>query len=354
MFRPGVPMGVAPTSPYPGSFKIIEPTTTKLSHLSNGRGFFRLLHMATIETGKSRLGAWLSTIPFPLILAANLAVMLYLAVDLKDYDAKKKELVDKSALLQEAAVLRAEIATLKSQKDELDAIRKEVASNQAKLADAKATIAKADAASLNLEGLHAEEAALNARLNEGRKAITSLIESRSKFVEAEKAADQRIAKASSATEELTQTQAKLSKALAELQKTQNSIDELNKTKAQLDAVKAELALKAPELAAIRDEIKLQTKTKTDVAGEIAILEKKKFDLRLLEDARSELLRLLGERTTLNADIALLAGQKDASLKELDRLAKNLGTTQGQLRVLLAQKTDLEAELIALRAATIKK
>ncbi len=334
--------------------KIVEPTTTKLSHLSIGRGFFRLPDMTTIESGKSRLRGWLAAIPFPLILAANLAVMLYLAVDLKDYDAKKKELVDKSVLLQEAAALRAEIANLKSQKDELDAIRKEVASTQAKLAEAKATIAKADAANLSLEGLHAEEAALNARLTESRKAIAGLIESRAKFGEAEKAADQKIAKASAAAEELTLTQAKLGRALAELQKTQNTIDELNKTKAQLDVVKAELALKSPELAAIRDESKLRAKAKADGTAEIATLEKKKFDLRLLEDVRSELLRLLGERTTLNADIALLAGQKDASLKELERLSKNLGTAQGQLRVLLAQKIELEAELSALRAATIKK
>ena len=69
--------------------------------------------------------ARLSTLTFPLILAANLILILYLAVELKDYDAKKKELVDKSALLQEAASLRAEIAGLQSQKGELDAVRKE-------------------------------------------------------------------------------------------------------------------------------------------------------------------------------------------------------------------------------------
>ena len=47
-------------------------------------------------------------------------------------------------------------------------------------------------------------------------------------------------------------------------------------------------------------------------------------------------------------------QKEAIQKEVERIAKSLGTTQGQLRILLTQKADLEAELIALRAAIIKK
>jgi chromosome segregation ATPase len=146
----------------------------------------------------------------------------------------------------------------------------------------------------------------------------------------------------------------LSKALGDLQKTQNSIDELAKTKAQLDAVKAELALKSPELAALRDELNEQTKTKNINAAELTNLERKKFDLRLLEEARSEHLRLSGERTTLNTEIAALTGQKESIQKESDRLAKSLGAVQGQLRILLGQKTELEAELIALRAAIIKK
>jgi chromosome segregation ATPase len=66
------------------------------------------------------------------------------------------------------------------------------------------------------------------------------------------------------------------------------------------------------------------------------------------------MKLLGDRTTLNAEIAQLAGQKDASLKELDRVSKNLGSAQGQLRILQTQKAELEAEVAALRAALIKK
>jgi len=295
-----------------------------------------------------------SAIPFPLILAANLVLILYLAVELKDYDAKKKELVDKSALLQEAAALRVEIASLKSEKDELDALRKEMAATQAKLTEARATIAKAEAANLRLDGLHAEEAALTARLTDGRKAIVGLIESRGKFVEAEKAADQRLTKAAAAAEELTLTQTKLTKVTSDLLKTQNSIDELAKTKAQLEAVKAELALKTPELAAVRDDIKEQAKAKSDAAAELAGLAKKKFDYRVLEEARAEHLRLSADRTSLNTEIATLTGQKEASQKELERLSKSLGAAQGQLRILLGQKADLEAELIALRAATIKK
>ena len=79
-----------------------------------------------------------------------------------------------------------------------------------------------------------------------------------------------------------------------------------------------------------------------------------FDLRVLEEARAEHLRLSGERTALNTEIATLTGQKESIQKESERLAKNLGTTQGQLRILLGQKAELEAELIALRAAIIKK
>jgi chromosome segregation ATPase len=310
--------------------------------------------MDTPATQPPSFWAKFSALPFPLILAANLVVILYLAVELKDYDAKKKELVDKSALLQEAATLRVEITSLKSQKDELDALRKEMAATQAKLTEARATIAKAEAANLSLDGLHAEEASLTARLADGRKAIVGLIESRGKFVEAEKAADQRLTKAAAAAEELTLTQTKLTKATADLLKTQNSIDELAKTKAQLEAVKAELALKGPELAALRDELKEQSKAKNTGAAELANLERKKFDLRLLEEARAEHLRLSGERTALNTEIATLTGQKEAIQKEVERIAKSLGTTQGQLRILLTQKADLEAELIALRAAIIKK
>jgi biotin synthase-like enzyme len=76
--------------------------------------------------------------------------------------------------------------------------------------------------------------------------------------------------------------------------------------------------------------------------------------KVLEEARAEHLRLSGERTALNTEIATLTGQKEATQKEADRLAKSLGTVQGQLRLLLGQKGDLEAELIALRAATLKK
>lgn len=296
----------------------------------------------------------LSCIPFPLILAANLILILYLAVELKDYDAKKKELVDKSALLQEAAALRADIAGLQSLKGELEAVRKELTTTQAKVAEAKEVIAKAEAINLSLAGLRTEETALNARLEDLRKTIAGLVESRAKFSETEKAAETRIAKAAAAGDELTNIQAKVSKALADLQKTQNNIDELAKTKAQLEAVKAELALKSPELAALRDELKEQAKAKNASAAELANLERKKFDLRLLEEARAEHLRLSGERTALNTEIATLTGQKEATQKEADRLAKSLGTVQGQLRLLLGQKAELEAELAALRAATLKK
>jgi chromosome segregation ATPase len=180
------------------------------------------------------------------------------------------------------------------------------------------------------------------------------VESRTKFGETEKAAEVRIAKAASAADELSLIQAKITKAMADLQKTQNNIDELAKTKAQLEAVKAELALKSPELAAVRDELKEQAKVKNLNAAELANLERKKFDLRLLEEARAEHLRLSGERTALNTEIATLTGQKEATQKEADRLAKSLGTVQGQLRILLGQKAELEAELAALRAATLKK
>ena len=298
--------------------------------------------------------AKLSFIPFPLILAANLILILYLAVELKDYDAKKKELVDKSALLQEAASLRGEISILQSQKGELDAVRKELMVTQARITEAKEVIAKAEAINQSLAGLRTEEAALNVRLEDIRKSITGLVESRAKFGEAEKISEGRIAKAAAAAEELSLTQAKLTKAQSDLLKTQNSIDELAKTKAQLEAVKAELALKSPELAAVSDELKEQAKSKNLNAAELANLERKKFDLRLLEEARAEHLRLSGERTSLNTEIATLTGQKEASQKELEKLSKSLGTTQGQLRILLGQKADLEAELIALRAAILKK
>jgi chromosome segregation ATPase len=298
--------------------------------------------------------AKLSSIPFPLILAANLILILYLVVELKDYDAKKKELVDKSALLQEAASLRADIAGLQSLKGELEAVRKELTATQAKVVESKEVISKAEAINLSLASLRTEEAALNTRLEDIRKSITGLVESRAKFGESEKAAEARIAKAAAASDELTIVQAKLSKAMGDLQKTQNNIDELAKTKAQLDAVKAELSLKGPELAALRDEVKEQTKAKNAGAAELANLERKKFDLRLLEEARAEHLRLSGERTALNTEIATLTGQKEAIQKEVERIAKSLGTTQGQLRILLTQKADLEAELIALRAAIIKK
>ncbi len=298
--------------------------------------------------------AKLSSIPFPLILAANLILILYLVVELKDYDAKKKELVDKSALLQEAASLRADIAGLQSLKGELEAVRKELTATQAKVVESKEVISKAEAINLSLASLRTEEAALKTRLEDIRKSITGLVESRAKFGESEKAAEARIAKAAAASDELTIVQAKLSKAMGDLQKTQNNIDELAKTKAQLDAVKAELSLKGPELAALRDEVKEQTKAKNAGAAELANLERKKFDLRLLEEARAEHLRLSGERTALNTEIATLTGQKEAIQKEVERIAKSLGTTQGQLRILLTQKADLEAELIALRAAIIKK
>ncbi len=301
-------------------------------------------------------GFWskLSSIPFPLILAANLILILYLVVGLKDYDAKKKELVDKSALLQEAASLRADIAGLQSLKGELEAVRKELTATQAKVVESKEVISKAEAINLSLASLRTEEAALNTRMEDIRKSITGLVESRAKFGESEKAAEARIAKAAAASDELTIIQAKLSKAMGDFQKTQNNIEELAKTKAQLDAVKAELSLKGPELAALRDEVKEQTKAKNTGAAELANLERKKFDLRLLEEARAEHLRLSGERTTLNTEIATLTGQKESIQKESDRLAKSLGAAQGQLRILLTQKADLEAELIALRAAIIKK
>ncbi len=310
--------------------------------------------MDTPATQPPSFWAKLSFIPFPLILAANLILILYLAVELKDYDAKKKELVDKSALLQEAASLRAEIASLQSQKGELDAVRKELLATQTRITEAKEVISKAEAINQSLAGLRTEETALNVRLEDLRKSIAGLIESRAKFSETEKAAETRIAKAAAAGDELTNIQAKVSKAMADLLKTQNSIDELAKTKAQLEAVKAELALKSPELAALRDELKEQAKAKNTGAAELANLERKKFDLRLLEEARAEHLRLSGERTALNTEIATLTGQKEATQKESDRLAKNLGAVQGQLRILAGQKADLEAELAALRAATLKK
>lgn len=310
--------------------------------------------MDTPATQPPSFWAKLSFIPFPLILAANLILILYLAVELKDYDAKKKELVDKSALLQEAASLRAEISILQSQKGELDAVRKELTVTQTRITEAKEVIAKAEAINQSLAGLRTEEASLNVRLEDIRKSITGLVESRAKFGEAEKISETRIAKAAAAAEELSLTQAKLTKAQSDLLKTQNSIDELAKTKAQLEAVKAELALKDPELAAVSDELKEQAKAKNTGAAELANLERKKFDLRLLEEARAEHLRLSGERTALNTEIATLTGQKEATQKESERLAKSLGGVQGQLRILLGQKADLEAELIALRAATIKK
>lgn len=310
--------------------------------------------MDTPATQPPSFWAKLSFIPFPLILAANLILILYLAVELKDYDAKKKELVDKSALLQEAASLRGEISILQSQKGELDAVRKELMVTQARITEAKEVIAKAEAINQSLAGLRTEEAALNVRLEDIRKSITGLVESRAKFGEAEKISEGRIAKAAAAAEELSLTQAKLTKAQSDLLKTQNSIDELAKTKAQLEAVKAELALKSPELAAVSDELKEQAKSKNLNAAELANLERKKFDLRLLEEARAEHLRLSGERTSLNTEIATLTGQKEATQKELEKLSKSLGTTQGQLRILLGQKADLEAELIALRAAILKK
>jgi chromosome segregation ATPase len=310
--------------------------------------------MDTPATQPPSFWAKLSFIPFPLILAANLILILYLAVELKDYDAKKKELVDKSALLQEAASLRAEISILQSQKGELDAVRKELTVTQTRITEAKEVIAKAEAINQSLAGLRTEEASLNVRLEDIRKSITGLVESRAKFGEAEKISETRIAKAAAAAEELSLTQAKLTKAQSDLLKTQNSIDELAKTKAQLEAVKAELALKGPELAAVSDELKEQAKVKNTGAAELANLERKKFDLRLLEEARAEHLRLSGERTALNTEIATLTGQKEATQKESERLAKSLGGVQGQLRILLGQKADLEAELIALRAATIKK
>jgi chromosome segregation ATPase len=310
--------------------------------------------MDTPATQPPSFWAKLSFIPFPLILAANLILILYLAVELKDYDAKKKELVDKSALLQEAASLRAEISMLQSQKGELDAVRKELTATQTRITEAKEVIAKAEAINQSLAGLRTEEASLNVRLEDIRKSITGLVESRAKFGEAEKISETRIAKAAAAAEELSLTQAKVTKAQSDLLKTQNSIDELAKTKAQLEAVKAELALKGPELAAVSDELKEQAKVKNTGAAELANLERKKFDLRLLEEARAEHLRLSGERTALNTEIATLTGQKEATQKESERLAKSLGGVQGQLRILLGQKADLEAELIALRAATIKK
>ena len=310
--------------------------------------------MDTPATQPPSFWAKLSFIPFPLILAANLILILYLAVELKDYDAKKKELVDKSALLQEAASLRAEISILQSQKGELDAVRKELTVTQTRITEAKEVIAKAEAINQSLAGLRTEEASLNVRLEDIRKSITGLVESRAKFGEAEKISETRIAKAAAAAEELSLTQAKLTKAQSDLLKTQNSIDELAKTKAQLEAVKAELALKGPELAAVSDELKEQAKAKNTGATELANLERKKFDLRLLEEARAEHLRLSGERTAINTEIATLTGQKEATQKESERLSKSLGTAQGQLRILLGQKADLEAELIALRAATIKK
>ena len=310
--------------------------------------------MDTPATQPPSFWAKLSFIPFPLILAANLILILYLAVELKDYDAKKKELVDKSALLQEAASLRAEIAGLQSQKGELDAVRKELLATQTRMTEAKEIISKAEAINQSLAGLRTEETALNARLEDLRKSIAGLVESRAKFGETEKAAEARIAKAAAAADELSLIQAKITKAMADLQKTQNNIDELAKTKALLEAVKAELALKSPELAAVRDELKEQAKAKNLNAAELANLERKKFDLRLLEEARAEHLRLSGERSALNTEIATLTGQKEAIQNESERRPKSLGPVQGPLRILLGHKPAPEAELAALRAATLKK
>jgi hypothetical protein len=224
--------------------------------------------MAPPEPQSPSLWSKTYNVAFPLILIANLAFILYLVIDLRDYDSMKKELVDKSALLQEAATLRIEISTLKSEKDALETARKELLAIQSKLVEARSIILRADAATQDIADLKVEEAALNNRIADGRKAISGLLEARSKLGDAEKAADLRIARAAAAADELSQTQAKLTKATADLLKVQSNTEDLAKARALLDALNAEISIKKPELAALRDELKLQTKARADGATEL--------------------------------------------------------------------------------------
>jgi hypothetical protein len=315
---------------------------------------YNRITMAPPEPQSTSLWSKTSNVAFPLILIANLAFILYLVIDLRDYDSMKKELVDKSALLQEAATLRIEISTLKSEKDALEAARKELLAIQSKLGEARTIISRADAATQDIADLKVEEAALNNRIADSRKAISGLLEARSKLGDAEKAADLRIARAAAAADELSQTQAKLAKATADLLKAQSNTEDLAKARALLDALNAEISIKKPELAALRDELKLQTKARADGATELTTLSKGKFDLKLLEDARAEQLRLVSERASIKAEFAQLSGMKEASQKELDTISKSLGLAQGQLRLLLNQKAELETELAALRGTIQKK
>lgn len=232
------------------------------------------------------------SILFPLILAFNLFCILYLIVGLKDYDAVKKDLSEKSALVQEVSALRFEIVTLKSERDSLELVRKEYSALQARSLEAKAIIAKAEAAGANIDSIRAEEAALNTRLTESRKAIGSLMDNRDKLAEADRAIDKKIARAAATTQELAALQTKLSSAQLELQK--------------------------------------------------------------IEDSRAEYVRLVSERSSVKAEIAQIIGQKEATQKELETLSKNLGQVQGQVRNLNAQKAELESELAAQRTTAIKK
>lgn len=233
----------------------------------------------------------LAPVMFPLILALNLLLLLFLVIELKDYDSTKKELLDKSALIQEVTAIRFEISTLKAEKESLEIARKELTLIQAKLTEARSLIAKAEILNSSLDTLRSEETAINLRLLESRKAITNLIESRSKMAEADKIADQKIARASALTEELNIIQSKLNKAAS--------------------------------------------------------------DLQTLEDARSERIKLISERTSIKSEIAQINGQKDSMQKELDQVSKNLGQAQAQLKNLVNKKAELESEISA-QQLTIQK
>jgi hypothetical protein len=63
---------------------------------------------------------------------------------------------------------------------------------------------------------------------------------------------------------------------------------------------------------------------------------------------------VNERANIKAEFAQLSGMKEASQKELDTISKSLGLAQGQLRLLLNQKAELETELAALRGTIQKK
>lgn len=232
-----------------------------------------------------------SNMIFPFILALNLLFLLFLVIGLKDYDSTKKELLDRSALIQELTTIRFEISTLKAEKESLEIARKELSLIQSKLTEAKSVIGKAEILNSNVEALRSEEAAVNLRLLESRKAITSLIESRSKMVEADKIADQKIARAATLTEELNVIQSKLNRANSELQ--------------------------------------------------------------TLEEARSERIKLISERTSIRSEIAQITGQKESIQKELESVSRSLGQIQAQLRNLSNKKAELESEISA-QQSTIPK